>query len=163
MSNPSSGSSIFLSTFLLLILSAIPLAAQDEDYFHDQELMMDSAQLDDGGQSHQKAAACTADNACSGAPMDFINRILIQKPHGVRLVIRNGPVREAMSNFGCGETWSLYLPDDLPNRDMMLNQITVAEALGKTIWITYKKNLDSQGVAIHCEITSLYRGVWFNL
>ncbi len=105
-------------------------------------------------QVNEKAATCGGDRSCWGKMGEMFGRILIQQGK-VRLVLTNGPLKDLMSDYGCEEIWSLWMHDEMSNRDLMLNQMTVAEALAETVWVVFKKDAS----AAHCDIDWIYRVV----
>lgn len=98
------------------------------------------------------AAECDSDRTCWGAVDALFARILIHQDYA-RFTTK-GVLKQRLAAFGCGETWSIWL-HDLQSKEHYLNQITVAQALGDTVWIVFSQNA-AEG---HCDMAYIYRGV----
>ncbi|MEM7353052.1 MAG: hypothetical protein AAF657_19815 [Acidobacteriota bacterium] len=97
--------------------------------------------------------SCHTTGLCYGLVGELFERILIQDTR-VQLVVQPGDLKDLMVSQ-CGSDWSLWMPDDLPNRDLKLDQITIADALGQQIQI----NFDPDSSGQRCNLRWIYRVV----
>ena len=86
---------------------------------------------------------------CRGDVRELISFTITQ--HGqIRLVVKSQIMKQNMLDYGCEESWSLWMHDG-GNRDIMLSQLTVAEALGNDVFMIYGKH------STHCDLHYIYR------
>ena len=100
---------------------------------------------------------CDTNRTCWGRPNDLVYRILYGSTV-VRMILKPGAFKTRLTEYGCEESWSIWLHNTQANRDDIVNQFVVAETLDKTLWFIFRKDPASP----HCDIEYVYRGVSHN-
>ncbi len=139
---------------LAAALLTVPLQASSVEDLEPSPELQDEEEIALLLQIDEKAVTCGGGRTCWGKMDELFSRVLIQQGK-VRLVLESGPLKNLMVSYGCEETWSLWMHDEMANRDLMLNQMTVAEALAQTVWVIFKKDAS----AGHCDVDWIYRNV----
>ena len=103
------------------------------------------------------AVTCPSVSRCTGLAEELFFQVLIDSAKA-RLVLRAGPLKTATGDFGCGETYSLYLHnDDFPNLSLALAQLVVAEKTGDVVDVAFRIHNDPVGT--HCDVLRTFRTV----
>lgn len=139
---------LLASVLALLSVPASPLSAQPTGF----ESFVELPESPVPGKAAVNLTQCDGDRSCSGPVNHLLARVQVQ-PQQVRIAVRSEEFVQLMTANGCQNTTVLWLNNSTGNRDLMLDQMIIAEKYGDTVTIVFDRNPGEN----HCHVSFMSR------